>query len=102
MTIGRGWDPKAVGERGEHRGMGAGGRTESAPMLRRSSAPFAYSGSVSETVSHMTPDEFRRRAHQAVDFIADYWRGVEKLPVLCPLRPGETAAKMPPAAPEKG
>ena len=53
-------------------------------------------------VSHMTGAEFRRRGKEAVDFIADYWEQVGTLPVLCPLKPGETMAKMPLHAPERG
>ncbi len=50
----------------------------------------------------MTGAEFRRRGKEAVDFIADYWEQVGTLPVLCPLKPGETMAKMPAHAPERG
>ncbi len=50
----------------------------------------------------MTPEEFRRRGREAVDFIADYWERVGTLPVLCPLAPGETMGKMPASAPERG
>jgi aromatic-L-amino-acid/L-tryptophan decarboxylase len=53
-------------------------------------------------VGHMTPAEFRRCGREAVDFIADYWERVGTLPVLCPLKPGETMAKMPAHAPERG
>ena len=31
---------------------------------------------------HMTPEEFRRRGREVVDWIADYWERVETLPVL--------------------
>ncbi len=54
------------------------------------------------SVPHMTSEEFRRRGKEAVDFIADYWEQVGALPVLCPLKPGETMAKMPLHAPERG
>ncbi len=54
------------------------------------------------TIPHMSPEEFRRLGHQAVDFVADYWERVGERPVLCPLAPGETAARMPAAAPERG
>jgi aromatic-L-amino-acid decarboxylase len=50
----------------------------------------------------MTPAEFRTRGREAVDFIADYWERVERLPVLCPLTPGRTMAKMPGSPPERG
>jgi aromatic-L-amino-acid decarboxylase len=53
-------------------------------------------------VPHMSVDEFRRRGKEAVDFIADYWERVGTLPVLCPLKPGETMGKMPAHPPERG
>jgi aromatic-L-amino-acid decarboxylase len=56
-------------------------------------------------IPHMTAEEFRRLGHQAIDFVADYWERVgssEAPPVLCPLEPGETAAKLPAEAPELG
>ena len=51
--------------------------------------------------AHMTPEEFRRLGHRAVDFIAEYWGKVGTMPVLCPLAPGETAAKLPEHPPER-
>ncbi|HEX2191243.1 MAG TPA: pyridoxal-dependent decarboxylase [Longimicrobiaceae bacterium] len=50
----------------------------------------------------MDPEEFRRHAHDVVDWIADYFRDVEKYPVLARVQPGETAAKLPAEAPEQG
>ncbi|HEV2149077.1 MAG TPA: pyridoxal-dependent decarboxylase [Longimicrobiaceae bacterium] len=49
----------------------------------------------------MDPEEFRRHAHGVVDWIADYFRDVEKYPVLAQVSPGETAAKLPVEAPER-
>ncbi len=51
---------------------------------------------------HMSPEEFRRWGHAAVDWIADYQRRVESLPVLSTVQPGEIRSKLPPAAPECG
>jgi aromatic-L-amino-acid decarboxylase len=51
---------------------------------------------------HMTPDEFRRWGHAVVDWIADYQRRVEALPVLAHVQPGEIRAKLPAAPPEHG
>ena len=51
----------------------------------------------------MTPEEFRRHAHAAVEWMADYLAGVGELPVLARVRPGEVAGRLPesaPAAPE--
>jgi len=51
---------------------------------------------------HMSPEEFRRQGHAAVDWIADYQSRVENFPVLSRVQPGEVRAKLPPAAPEHG
>jgi aromatic-L-amino-acid decarboxylase len=48
----------------------------------------------------MDPEEFRRHAHAVVDWMADYFRDVEKYPVLAQVQPGETAAKLPAEPPE--
>jgi aromatic-L-amino-acid decarboxylase len=55
-----------------------------------------------ETSYHMTPEEFRRWGHAAVDWIADYQRRVETLPVLSQVKPGEIRAQLPATAPEHG
>jgi aromatic-L-amino-acid decarboxylase len=55
-----------------------------------------------DTSYHMTPEEFRRWGHAAVDWIADYQRRVETLPVLSQVKPGELRAQLPSAAPEHG
>lgn len=51
---------------------------------------------------HMTPDEFRRRGREIVDWIADYMERVESYPVRSRVKPGEIRAKLPAAAPERG
>src|SRR5690349_19547513 len=51
----------------------------------------------------MTPEEFRRRGHQIVDWIADYRTRVATLPVMSRAEPGEVMARLPgspPAQPE--
>jgi aromatic-L-amino-acid decarboxylase len=50
----------------------------------------------------MTPEEFRAHGHAVVDWIADYWAGVEKYPVLSQVSPGEIAARLPEHPPEHG
>src|SRR5712671_4442625 len=51
---------------------------------------------------HMTPEEFRRHGHTAVDWIADYYARIESLPVLSRARPGEVRGSLPPEPPESG
>ena len=31
--------------------------------------------------AHMSPEEFRRHGHAAIDWIADYWASLDDLPV---------------------
>src|SRR5438874_2501100 len=50
----------------------------------------------------MSPDEFRRHGHQAVDWIADYLAQPERYPVLPRIEPGQVAAALPPSGPERG
>ncbi len=51
----------------------------------------------------MTSDDFRREAHQLVDWIADYIEGgARDYPVLSQSRPGEIAAALPKQIPEYG
>jgi aromatic-L-amino-acid decarboxylase len=58
---------------------------------------------MSEEVSfHMTPEEFRRWGHAVVDWIANYQREVEHLPVLAQTKPGEIRAGLPANPPQKG
>ena len=49
----------------------------------------------------MTPEEFRRRGHQIVDFIADYRAHVAQFPVMSRAEPGEVAARLPTAPPDQ-
>jgi len=50
----------------------------------------------------MTPDEFRRRGREVVDWIADYWERVESLPVMSRVTPGDVRGRLPAAPPEQG
>jgi len=49
----------------------------------------------------MSPEEFRRRGHEVVDFIADYRARVASLPVMSLSEPGAVMARLPPAPPEQ-
>jgi aromatic-L-amino-acid decarboxylase len=48
----------------------------------------------------MTPDEFRRRGAEVVEWIARYIEGVEELPVLSRVSPGQVRARLPVHPPE--
>jgi len=50
---------------------------------------------------HLSAEEFRRHAHQVVDWIADYWGGLDSRPVLSQVGPGEVAGLLPASAPEE-
>jgi aromatic-L-amino-acid decarboxylase len=51
---------------------------------------------------HLTPSEFRRLGHRAVDWIASYAERVESFPVCAQREPGELLAALPERAPEDG
>jgi aromatic-L-amino-acid decarboxylase len=55
-----------------------------------------------ETSFHMTPDEFRHYGHAVVDWIADYQKRVELLPVLSQVQPGQIRASLPAEPPIRG
>lgn len=56
----------------------------------------------------MTPESFRANAARAIELIASYWEGLERdagsaetrMPVRCPMGPGELLARLPGRAPE--
>ncbi len=50
----------------------------------------------------MSPEVFRAHAHQLVDWMADYLRDVESLPITPAMQPGEVRAALPAAAPQSG
>jgi aromatic-L-amino-acid decarboxylase len=50
----------------------------------------------------MSPEEFRRFGYAVIDWIADYQRRVESLPVLAQVKPGQIRAKLPARPPEQG
>lgn len=54
---------------------------------------------IAERVGDISPDEFRRAAHAAVDWIADYLEHPERQPVRPDVRPGDIAAQLPASAP---
>ena len=50
----------------------------------------------------MNAEEFRRHAHEMVDWMADYMEGVEGYPVRAQVRPGEIASRLPEDPPAEG
>ena len=55
-----------------------------------------------DTNFHMTPEEFRRRGKEVIDWIADYYEKIESYPVMSRVKPGEIRASLPQNAPEEG
>jgi aromatic-L-amino-acid/L-tryptophan decarboxylase len=50
----------------------------------------------------MTPEEFRRHGHAAVDWLADYYERIESFPVLSQVAPGDVRTGLPPHPPQQG
>lgn len=50
----------------------------------------------------MPPDEFRRYGHELVDWIANYFEHIDKLPVLSQVEPGWLKESLPASPPEQG
>ena len=50
----------------------------------------------------VTPEEFRKAGHSAVEWIAAYMENVGEYPVLSRLSPGDVAARLPDSPPESG
>jgi len=50
----------------------------------------------------MTPDEFRKHAHELVDWMAGYLEDVEKYPVKSSVSPGDIFKQIPETPPEAG
>lgn len=57
---------------------------------------------MSDSPRHLSPEEFRQLGHRMIDWIAEYWSSIEAWPVLSPMKPGETAAKLPSHPPQHG
>ncbi|MEE8499477.1 MAG: pyridoxal-dependent decarboxylase, partial [Kiloniellales bacterium] len=50
----------------------------------------------------MRIEDFRRHAHDLVDWMADYLEGVESYPVRAQVAPGEIAGRLPASPPKDG
>jgi len=51
---------------------------------------------------HMTPEQFRQRGHQMVDWIASYYEKIATYPVLSQVSPGDIRQALPPKPPQSG
>ncbi|PQQ06792.1 aromatic-L-amino-acid decarboxylase [Prunus yedoensis var. nudiflora] len=47
----------------------------------------------------LDPEDFRKQAHQMVDFIADYYAKIESYPVLTQVQPNYLRSRLPSTAP---
>src|SRR2546427_11714254 len=56
----------------------------------------------SENNFHMTPEEVRRRGHEVVDWLAEYFQRMESFPVLSRVEPGQIRGSLPANPPAKG
>ena len=54
-----------------------------------------------KNVLSMTPEDFRRVAHEVVDWIADYRAGVAARPVACDAEPGALLRRLPASPPRE-
>ena len=43
----------------------------------------------------MNQEDFRKFGHEFVDWLADYYKNIEKYPVKSQVKPGEIKAKLP-------
>jgi aromatic-L-amino-acid decarboxylase len=50
---------------------------------------------------HLSPDQFRALAHDALDLILDYHAGIESRPVRSQVKPGDVLGALPDAPPER-
>ncbi|KAL2474973.1 Tyrosine decarboxylase 1 [Abeliophyllum distichum] len=52
-----------------------------------------------ETIKPLDPEEFRKQGHMVIDFLADYYKNVEKYPVRSQVEPGYLRERLPESAP---
>jgi aromatic-L-amino-acid decarboxylase len=55
----------------------------------------------SPQLGDMPPEEFRHHAREAVDWVADFLKQVDEVPVFPAMRPGDITAALPDAPPEQ-
>src|SRR5439155_1292574 len=69
---------------------------------RRGSARSRGARAKPAKLSVMDIEDFRRHAHAFVDWMTDYLAGIERYPVRAQVKPGEVAARLGLAPPERG
>ncbi|CAA2989304.1 tyrosine DOPA decarboxylase 1-like [Olea europaea subsp. europaea] len=52
-----------------------------------------------ETIKPLDPEEFRKQGHMVIDFLADYYKNIEKYPVRSQVQPGYLRQRLPESAP---
>lgn len=52
------------------------------------------------TIKPLDPEEFRKQGHVVIDFLADYYKNVEKYPVRSQVEPGYLRKRLPESAPD--
>ena len=78
------------------------GTVPAASQSGRSRTGVGRPGPDASPIDRNYVEEFRRAAHQAVDWIAGYLADPREYPVLPRISPGELEDRLPPAAPEQG
>nr|AOC38014.1 tyrosine decarboxylase [Rehmannia glutinosa] len=58
-----------------------------------------FENGFSGTIKPLDPEEFRRQGHLVIDFLADYYKNVEKYPVRSQVEPGYLKKRVPGSAP---
>ncbi|CAI9773292.1 unnamed protein product [Fraxinus pennsylvanica] len=58
-------------------------------------------GFTGTTIKPLDPEEFRRQGHMVVDFLADYYKNVDKYPVRSQVEPGYLRKRLPESAPHE-
>ncbi|KAJ9550409.1 hypothetical protein OSB04_014454 [Centaurea solstitialis] len=61
---------------------------------------MSKSNNNSKEFNPLDPEEFREKAHKAVDFIADYYKNIENYPVLSQVQPGYLRNRIPETPPD--
>jgi aromatic-L-amino-acid/L-tryptophan decarboxylase len=63
---------------------------------------MAGPGGVAPPLGDMSAEGFQHYGRSVIDYIANYFEGIERFPVLAQVEPGALIAKLPPEPPEAG